>query len=176
MPAAVRQQQAYDHRPRLYVHDTGDFEAARQLGVPRSTAHGWRTRGCRPVVTLNDAGESELAKLARENEILKRRVAQFRAWLGIAIIILKISRFSFERRRLLAGKDKARLLRAIDRGSKLAKLSVILHVVGLSGSRYHVWKNAKLCELSDASSCPKSQPLQQGKRILHTGIPSTFAR
>jgi putative transposase len=160
MPAAVRQQQAYDHRLRLYVHDTGDVQAARQLGVPRSTAHGWRTRDCRPVVTLNDAGESELAKLTRENEILKRRVAQLRAWLGIAIVIPRLSRSSFERHRLPEGKDKARLLRAIDRGSKVAKLSVILHVVGLSGSRYHVWKNAKPCELSDASSCPKSHPLQ----------------
>jgi len=97
MPAAARQQQAYDHRLRLFVHDTGDVEAARQLGVPRSTAHGWRTRGCRPVVTLNNATESELAKLMRENEILKRRVAQLRAWLSIAIVILKLSRFGFGR-------------------------------------------------------------------------------
>ena len=112
------------------------------------------------MVTLNDASESELEKLTRENEILKRRVARLRAWLGIAIVILKLSRFSFDRHRLPDGKDKARLLRAIDRGSQVAKLSVILHVVGLSGSRYHVWKNAKPCELSDASSCPKNHPLQ----------------
>lgn len=160
MSAAVRPQQSYDHRLRLYVHDTGDVEAARQLGVPRSTAHGWRTRGCRPVVTLNGAAERELAKLTRENEILKRRVAKLRAWLGIAIVILKLSKFSFERHRLPDGKDKIRLLRAIDCASKVNKLSNILVVVGLSPSRYHLWKHAKPCELSDASSCPRSHPLQ----------------
>ena len=47
-----RPQQAYDHRLRLYVHDTGDVEAARQLGVPRSSKPV-NARLCRRLSSMN---------------------------------------------------------------------------------------------------------------------------
>ena len=48
---ATRRQQAYDYRLRLHVHQSGDDEVARELGVPRSTSHGWRKGPCKNVVT-----------------------------------------------------------------------------------------------------------------------------
>ncbi len=167
MLTVTRHQQAYDHRLRLYVHDSGDVEVASQLGVPRSTAHGWRKRPGKPVVTLAK-DDNELQRLANEVTRLRRCNAVLCAWLRIAMVVLKLSKFSFEGQRLPEGKDKSRLLRAIDRAHKVIDLQDILKVIGLSSARFHAWRSATVCELTDCSSCPKTHPTQVTSNEIST--------
>lgn len=155
---ATRQQRSYDHRLRSYVRESGDTQTARRLGVPRSTVHGWQTRHCKPVVS--HVGDNEHERLETEIARLKRQNAVLRAWLRIALTVFKLSAFSFERQRLPDGKGKTRLLRAIHRAAKFVTLADILHVIGMSPSRYHAWCNTKPCQLTDRSSCPKTHPAQ----------------
>ena len=165
----TRQQQAYDYRLRLHVHQSGDEEVARELGVPRSTSHGWRTGPCKNVVThiqvdpVVERLTEEVSRLTRENRLL-------RAWLRIALMVWRIASFSFERLRLPEGKQKSRLLRAVDRASRAVPLNRILSFIGLSEARYYHWRNAVPCALTDRSSCPKTFPTQvstQEVAVIH---------
>jgi putative transposase len=163
---ATRQQRSYDHRLRSYVRESGDTQTAQRLGVPRSTVHGWQTRHCKPVVSHVCGNEHE--RLETEIARLKQQNAVLRAWMRIALTVFKLSGFSFERQRLPDGKEKTRLLRAIHRSAKSITLADILHVIGMSPSRYHVWCNTKSCQLTDRSSCPKTHPWQATSREVAT--------
>ncbi|MCU0716509.1 MAG: hypothetical protein MUD03_10320, partial [Pirellula sp.] len=55
--APKRRQNSYDHRLRELVFQSGRTEAARRIGVPRSTVHGWTKARPRPVVTLIANGD-----------------------------------------------------------------------------------------------------------------------
>ena len=56
----ARPQQRYDHRLRQRVQRTRDLTIATDLGVPRSTAQGWRRTAPTAVFSLEVADLTEL--------------------------------------------------------------------------------------------------------------------
>src|SRR5215472_9730015 len=114
MPTIARSQQRYDHRLRNLVQRTGDVTVATHLGVPRSTARGWLAETPTVVVCLD---VTELADPELRQEVLKlrRRVRKLTALLRLALALLQASRFRLTLARLPNGRDKQRILRAVDR-------------------------------------------------------------
>ncbi len=165
MSAAVRVQQAYDHRLRLKVYQ-GDHELAvtDKESIPRSTLATWKSRPPKQVVTLAcdqpSNLEIEAESLRAENRRLKKQLAAMRSLVMLLLTVLRLSRFKFEAMRLPEGRDKQRLLRSIQRAHRFFALSSLLDRIGFSPSRYHAWAAAKPCELSDMSSCPRTRPTQ----------------
>jgi hypothetical protein len=92
MPTTARPQQRYDHRLRDLVHRTGDVTVATDLGVPRSTARGWRGAAPTVVVCLDVVGLTE-PELRQEVLKLRRRVQKISALLRLAMALLRTSRF-----------------------------------------------------------------------------------
>ncbi len=137
---------------------TGDVTIARQFGAPRSTANDWVNGKFRDVVTTG-VFDKEKADLQAENLRLRRQLRICGALIGLLLAILRVSGFRLDEHRLPDGKQKALLLRAVDRARKLLPLKSVLRVLGLSASRYHSWCRAEArCELDDRPCCPKSQP------------------
>ena len=62
MPTTTRPQWRYDHRLRHLVQPTGNISVATDLGVPRSTARGWRRAAPTIVVGLDVASVTELER------------------------------------------------------------------------------------------------------------------
>ena len=133
--APKRRQNAYDHRLRELVFRSGRTENARQIGVPRSTIHGWTKARPRPVVTLT-AGGDYVESLETRVYILERRAGRLRALLQLCLGLLRLSGFSLAYQRLPQGRDKENLLRAIDRASRFVRLPRLLACIRLSSSRY----------------------------------------
>ena len=90
MIAPKRQQNAYDHRLRELVFRSGRTETARQIGVPRSTIHGWTKARPRPVVTLTAKGDY-VEDLEKRVYLLERRTARLRALLRLCVVLLRLS-------------------------------------------------------------------------------------
>ncbi len=86
MTTTSRPQQRDDHRLRDLVQRTGELTIATDLGVPRSTARGWR--GAAPTVVVSLEGADLPAPELRE-EILKlrRRVETLAALLRLALAL-----------------------------------------------------------------------------------------
>ncbi|MDJ0974712.1 MAG: DDE-type integrase/transposase/recombinase [Planctomycetota bacterium] len=157
MPA-TRTQRRYDHRLVELVRNTGDVEHATRIGVPRSTASGWIRGSRRDVVTTTHLDESA-ADLRVRVARLEMRVRRLRAMLGIAIAVLRILQPDLTRLRVPNGRDKGRLLRALERARGVLGLRRILRAIGLSPSRLAAWRRAaKGCALDDVSSCPTTSP------------------
>ena len=136
MTARLQARRAYDHRLRDHVCQDRPLAQLRELKIPRSTVASWRSRGPRPVVTIEEFGQDRQQLLDRI-EKLKRR------------------------ERLPAGDDKARLLRAIAGAEPALSLMLVLQIVGISPSRYHAWHRATaVCGLDDRTSCPRTTPSQ----------------
>jgi len=114
MPTTGRPQQRYDHRLRHLVHRTGDVTVATNLGVPRSTARGWLVATPAVVVGLVVADLTE-PELRQEVLKLRRRVQKLTALLRLVLALLRTSRFRLTDERLPDGRDKMRILRAVDR-------------------------------------------------------------
>ena len=114
MTSRVRPQQCYDHRLRDLVHRTGDVTLATDLGVPRSTARGWLRRAPELVVSLDVTHRNEL-ELQQEILQLRRRVQKLAALLRLVLTLLRASGFTLSRERLPDGRDKMRILGAVDR-------------------------------------------------------------
>lgn len=92
--------------------------------------------------------------------LLRRRVAKLRALLRLAIVIVKVTGFSFHRLRIADGDDKQRLLGAIKRARSHINVKTVLRAIGLSQARYHDWNRNERCALDDRTSCPRSSPQQ----------------
>src|SRR5687768_6238670 len=73
MHQCIRQQRSYDHRLVRLVQETGDTAVATRLGVPRSTAAGWRKQARRPVTTAA-VDDGTVAALERRVAALEARV------------------------------------------------------------------------------------------------------
>jgi len=156
--AATRAQRVYDHRLRNLVRATGDLALAARLGVPRSTAAGWRRGSGVPVFAAPDAAPPEEALVA-EVARLRRRVQRLRALLRVLLAVVRVFGIDLARRRVPEGEGKRRLLRAIDRAREALSLRRVLRVASLSPSRYHSWRGAAAsCQLDDRGSCPRSSP------------------
>ncbi len=137
MPNKARPQQRYDHRLRDFVHHTGDVTIATDLGVPRSTARGWLNRPPGVVVSL-DLTHLSQQELLHEIVQLRRRVDKLAALLRLALALLRSSEFTLTGERLPDGRDKRRILRAVDRARACMPLRVVLRFLRVSPSRFHV--------------------------------------
>ena len=154
----ARPQQRYDHRLRELVHRTGDLTIATDLGVPPSTARGWLGTAPTVVVSLEVADLTEL-ELRQEVLTLRRRVQKLAALLRLALVLLRVSGFTLSGERLLDGRDKLRILRAIDQARAGIPLRALLRLLRLSPSRFHAWRRRRTaCALDDQSSCPRTSP------------------
>ncbi len=76
------------------------------------------------------------------------------------MVLLKNARFSLAHARIPEQPDKHKLLRAIERLRSVLPLRIILGVLRLSHSRYHLWKREQECPLEDMPSCPRVSPHQ----------------
>jgi hypothetical protein len=158
MPITARSQQRYDHRLRHLVHRTGDVTLATNLGVPRSTAHGWLSAAPMVVVSLDvaDLAESELRQEVLE---LRRRVQKLTAVLRLTSALLRTSGFRLTGKRLPGGRAKTRILRAVDLAREHLPLRAVLRFLRVSPSRFHAWgRRQQACSLDDQSSCPRTSP------------------
>src|SRR6202171_5251093 len=158
MPTTARPQQRYDHRLRHLVHRTGDVTVATDLGVPRSTARGWLGAAPTVVVCLEVADLLE-PELRQEILKLRRRVQKLRALLRLALALLRTSGVRLTEERLPDGRDKMRILRAVDRARPFVPLRALLRFLRVSPSRFHAWRRRQqACALDDRSSCPRTSP------------------
>jgi putative transposase len=158
MPTIARSQQRYDHRLRSLVQRTGDVTLATDLGVPRSTARGWLGETATVVVCL-DVTELTEPKLRQEVVKLRRRVRKLMALLRLALALLHTSGFRLTLARLPDGRDKLRILRAVDRAREHVPLRALLRFLRVSPSRFHAWgRRQRACVLDDQSSCPRISP------------------
>ena len=154
----ARPQHRYDHRLRELVQRTGDISIAADLGVPRSTARGWLRTAPTMVVGLEAANLTEL-ELRQEVRKLRRRVQKLAALLRLALVLLRVSGFTLSGERLPDGRDKLRILRAIDQARACIPLRAVLRLLQLSPSRFHAWRRRHtVCALDDQSCCPRTSP------------------
>src|SRR6516164_3677283 len=158
MPTIARSQQRYDHRLRNLVQRTGDLTVATDLGVPRSTARGWL--GEKPtVVVCLDVTELTEPELRQEVVQLRRRVRKLMALLRLALALLQTCGFRLTLAHLPHGRDKLRILRAVDRAREHLPLRALLRFLRVSPSRFHAWRRRqRACGLEDQSSCPRISP------------------
>jgi putative transposase len=158
MPTTGRPQQRYDHRLQHLVHRTGDVTLATKLGVPRSTARGWLGRAPTAVVCL-DMTNLTAPELRQEVVKLRRRVQKLTALLRLVLAVLRASGFRLTAERLPDGRDKTRILRAVDRARPFVPLRILLRFLRVSPSRFHAWRRRQqACALDDQSSCPRTLP------------------
>src|SRR5215472_10688064 len=158
MPTTARTQQQYDHRLRNPVQRTGDVTVATDLGVPRSTARGWLGETPTVVVCLDvtELTEPELRQVVLK---LRRHVRKLTALLRLVLALLQASGFRLTVARLPEGRDKLRILRAVDRAREHVPLRALLRFLRVSPSRFHAWgRRQRACVLDDRSSCPRISP------------------
>jgi hypothetical protein len=90
---------------------------------------------------------------------LRRRVKKLTALLRLALTLLRSSGFTLAHERLPDGRDKIRILRAVDRARAWMPLRALLRFLRLSPSRFHAWRRLQhACALDDRSSCPHTSP------------------
>jgi hypothetical protein len=158
VPTIARSQQRYDHRLRNLVQRTGDVTVATELGVPRSTARGWLPETPAVVVCL-DVTELTEPELRQEVLKLRRRVRKLKALLRLVLTLLQTSGFRLRVGRLPDGRDKLRILRAVDRAREHVPLRALLRFLRVWPSRFHAWgRRQRACVLDDQSSCPRRSP------------------
>jgi hypothetical protein len=87
--------------------------------------------------------ECQRDALLGENQRLRTRLAAMRSLVILLLNVIRLSGFTFEGKRLPAGQDKKRLLRAIQRAEIHCKLAKLLPRIGLFNSRYCNWINTK---------------------------------
>ena len=154
----ARPQQRYDHRLRELVQRTGNPTIATDRGVPRSTARGWLRTLPTAVVSVDVADLTEL-ELREEVLKLRRRVQKLAALLRLALALLRISNFTLASERLPDGRDKQRIMDAIDQARASIPMRALLRLLRLSPSRFHAWRRRHMaCALDDQSSCPRTSP------------------
>ena len=158
MSAITCTRRTYDHRLRSIINEGGNPDLLADLAIPRSTLASWVARGPIDVVTLDDR---DVVALQAEVLRLRRLVGTLLAVVGLIKAMVRVSGFKLNMERLPDGREKAKLLVAIDRSVKTLALSTTLRIVSLSPSRYHAWKRGeRVCGLDDRESCPQTFPTQ----------------
>ena len=94
MAVLVQARRAYDHRLRDEVCRNGTLAQHHRLNIPRSTAATWRSRGSRPVVTLEEF-DQDRQQLLDTIEKLRRRARVLAAVVRLLFTLLRISGFRF---------------------------------------------------------------------------------
>jgi len=154
MPTAARLQQRYDHRLRDLVQRSGDLTIATKLGVPRSTARGWR--GAAPTVVVGlEVANLTAEELRQEILTLRRPIDKLAALLRLAVALLHASGFSLSGERLPDGQAKLGNLRAVERARTSIPLRAVLRFLGVSPSRFQAWgRRQTACALDDQPVLP----------------------
>ena len=152
---------AYDHRLRDHVVRTGTRCLPKHVAIPRSPVSTWRSRGSRPVVTIEPV-EQDHQQVVDAIVKLERQKCILAAVVRILLAMLRASGFTLAGERLPEGSAKAGILRAITSARPFLPLVVILRIVHLEPGRYHRWNRAStaVCGLDDRSSCPRTSPSQ----------------
>src|SRR5262245_4081647 len=139
MMTSRRPQQRYDHRLRDLVYSSGDVTIATNLGVPRSTARDWLRTAPKVAVTV-DVTNLRTSELQQEIVALQRRVRKLTALLRLALALRRSAGFTLAHERLPNGRDKTRILGAVDRAREFVPLRPLLRFLRLSPSRVHAWR------------------------------------
>lgn len=98
--------------------------------------------------------------LRQEVLALRQQNARLLSILRLLVVLVKVTGASIARRRFPDAEKKKLLLNAVDRSRDVLSLRTALQLLGLSSSRYHVWKREEQCQLGDVSSCPHTFPHQ----------------
>lgn len=155
MSAASRR--VYDHRIRNLVANAGP-QAVNDVVLPRSTVATWKKRGQLAVVSCDCFEQSDIDLRARLAQ-LERRLTVMRSLLCLLLVWVRVRGARLTDDRLPEGRDKERMLAAIERATKVVPRWLVLAAVGLSETRCRRWKRrAALCTLDDRIPCPKQQP------------------
>ncbi len=150
----------YDHRFVDLVRESGDISIALTLGVPRSTAASWLSRPPGRSMSLVQP-EPKAEALLHEVADLRRRVVALSALLRVLIAVFRGFGLGLARRRMPDGDSKLRIIDAVVKAQRIIPLRKILHLIGLSASRFHSWRRGMTgCGLEDRTTCPKSSPQQ----------------
>ena len=135
--APKRRHNSYDHRLRELVFRSGRTENVRQIGVPRSTIHGWTKARPRPVVTLT-AGGDYVESLERRVYILERRAGRlpdpvFKRAVGVLEMILRTpdQRRHYDARLKWELDENTRIQTAFEEGEALGRIELILTLENL---------------------------------------------
>ena len=150
------------------VQSTRNIQLATRHGVPASTARGWLNKSATEVVSL-DVLDLDTVRLQHEVIQLRRRVTKLTALVRLAIVIVRVTGFSFHNIRIADGDDKQRLLTAIGRTRSHVGVGIVLRAIGLSQARYHDWNRDRRCALDDKTSCPRSSPQQLTRQEVNMG-------
>jgi hypothetical protein len=76
--------------------------------------------------------------------------------LRLMLVLLQTSGFRLSIASLPDGRDKLRILRAVDRAREYVPLRALLRFLRVSPSRFHAWgRRQRACVLDDQSSCPR---------------------
>jgi hypothetical protein len=84
-------------------------------------------------VDVADLAEPELRQVLK----LRRRVQKLTALLRLVLALLRTARFRLTDQRLPDGRDKIRILRAVDRARAFVPLRALLRFLRVSPSRFH---------------------------------------
>jgi hypothetical protein len=81
------------------------------------------------------------------------------ALLRLVLALLQMSGFRLTLARLPDGRDKLRILRAVDRAREHVPLRALLRFLRVSPSRFHAWsRRQRACVLDDQPCCPRMSP------------------
>ena len=131
-------------------------------------ARGWLGETPTVVVCL-DVTEFTEPELLQEVLKLRRRVRKLTALLRLALALLQTCGFRLTVARLPDGRDKLRILRAVDRAREHVPLRALLRFLRVSPSRFHAWgRRQRACVLDDQSSCPRISP----SRLTPSEVPA----
>ena len=156
MPLTVRQ--AYDHRIRDAIVESGDIALFPQLGIPDSTRRSWLRRGRRAVVTANRVGPDS-AELQRRIAELERQAAILRTVLRLLVALVRSAGLSLANARVPSAMGKSRVLRAVNAAEPIIGRKSALRVLGLRQARFRSWAaRTTKCKLEDTPPCPRSVP------------------
>jgi len=111
------------------------------------------------VVVGLDVADLTEPELRQEVVKLRRRVQKLTTLLRLVLALLRTSGFRLTEERLPDGRDKIRILRAVDRARAFVPLRALLRCLRVSPSRFHAWRRRQqACALDDQSSCPRTSP------------------
>lgn len=155
-----RSAKTYDHRFRNLVYETQDISIALDLGVPRSTAHGWLRNKPQDVIT-HEMFNRDAQQLQHEVLKLQKRCKRLICIIRLLVVLIRVVGIKIDFSRFPDGSRKNKLLHTIEKAKPHLPVKSVLRILGISSSRYHLWEKAQECDhLSDQNSCPRTFPNQ----------------
>lgn len=128
------------------------------LDIPRSTRLTWRDRSPPEAIVGAELFDRGHAVLRRDLHRLQRRADVLAALVRLLVTLVRVRGADLRNHRLPDGRDKTRILHAVERAASIVGLAAALRVIALSTSRYHDWRGRAACLLDDQQSCPRTSP------------------